>query len=102
MPHHSRGRLLLTKAISGLSRVRTKLRQLCVIPSVPPDPVEADGEHAGHGDFCESKRCLGRTKFLTDGLQARAKWRAPRLPAVECAQMSLTSPTLLERRFITN
>jgi hypothetical protein len=40
--NHSRGLLLPAKAISGLSRVRTKLWHLRVIPSVAPHP-EANG-----------------------------------------------------------
>jgi hypothetical protein len=43
MPNHSRGLLLPAKAISGLSRVRTELGHLRVIPSVAPHPEQANG-----------------------------------------------------------
>jgi len=36
-------------AMSGLSRVRTELGQLLVIPSLAPHPVQANGESPGHG-----------------------------------------------------
>ena len=43
--------LLHTKAMSGLSRVRTELGQLPVIPSLAPHPVQTHCESSRHGDF---------------------------------------------------
>src|SRR5450631_236854 len=40
-----------TIAISGLSRVRTELRHLLVVPSLAPHPVQTNGESAGHRDL---------------------------------------------------
>src|SRR5271157_6068272 len=40
--------LLHTIAISGLSRVRTELSQLCVIPFLPHHPIEANRELSRH------------------------------------------------------
>ena len=42
MPNHSVGDLLHTQRISGLSRVRTELLHLLVVPFLPPHPVETD------------------------------------------------------------
>ena len=60
MPNHSRGLLLPAKAISGLSRVRTKLGQVRVIPPVAPHPVETHGQLPCHGD-------LGNRSFPSHG-----------------------------------
>jgi len=46
MPNHFSGDLLHTLAISGLSRVRTELFQLFVVPSLAPHPVKSNGELA--------------------------------------------------------
>src|SRR2546428_2040976 len=51
MPNHFSGDLLHTLAISGLSRVRTELFQLFVVPSLAPHPVKSNGELAGHRDL---------------------------------------------------
>ena len=51
MPNHYGGDLLHTMAISGLSRVRTELLHLAVIPSAPPHPVQLDGQFPGHRDL---------------------------------------------------
>ena len=40
MPNHYAGDLLHTMAISGLSRVRTELFELTVIPALTPHPVQ--------------------------------------------------------------
>jgi hypothetical protein len=37
--------------MSGLSRVRTDLFELLVIPSLAPHPVETDRKSTGHGDL---------------------------------------------------
>jgi hypothetical protein len=49
--------LLHTIAISGLSRVRTELAQLLVIPFFPHHPIEANCQFSCHrhlGDFAAS------------------------------------------------
>ena len=51
MPNHYGGDLLHTMAISGLSRVRTELLHLFVVPAAPPHPVQLDRQLAGHRDF---------------------------------------------------
>ena len=45
------GVLLHTMAMSGLSRVRTELFHLLVIPSLAPHPVQTNCESTGHGDL---------------------------------------------------
>ena len=40
-----------TMAISGLSRVRTELFQLLVIPPLVPHPVQTNRQSAGHRDL---------------------------------------------------
>ena len=51
MPYQLLGVLLHTMAMSGLSRVRTELFQLLVIPSLAPHPVQTNRESTGHGDL---------------------------------------------------
>src|ERR1022692_2012529 len=51
IPNQLLGVLLHTMAISGLSRVRTELAQLLVIPSLPHHPIEANRELSRHRDF---------------------------------------------------
>ena len=51
MPNHYGGDLLHTMAISGLSRVRTELLHLFVVPTAPPHPVQLDCQLAGHCNF---------------------------------------------------
>ena len=48
MPNHYAGDLLHTLAISGLSRVRTELFELTVIPALAPHPVQVNRQLAGH------------------------------------------------------
>ena len=48
MPNHYGGDLLPTMAISGLSRVRTELFQLAVVPALTPHPVQMHRQLAGH------------------------------------------------------
>ncbi len=48
MPNHYAGDLLHTLAISGLSRVRTELFELTVIPALAPHPVQVNRQLSGH------------------------------------------------------
>jgi len=49
MPNQIVGDLLHTMAYYGLSRVRTELYNLLVIPFLAPHPEQTDGEFACHG-----------------------------------------------------
>ena len=51
MPYQLLGVLLHTMAISGLSRVRTELFHLLVIPSLAPHPVQTNRKSTSHGDL---------------------------------------------------
>jgi hypothetical protein len=51
MPNQLLGVRRHTIAISGLSRVRTELRPLLVIPSLAPHPVQANRKFPRHRDF---------------------------------------------------
>jgi hypothetical protein len=51
MPYHYVGDQLQTLAISGLSRVRTELFQLLVVPSLAPHPVETNRKFPRHGNL---------------------------------------------------
>ena len=51
MPNHYAGDLLLTMAISGLSRVRTELFKLTVVQSLTPHPVQMNRQLSGHRDL---------------------------------------------------
>jgi hypothetical protein len=51
MPNQLLGVRLHTMAISRLSRVRTELSQLLIIPSLAPHPVQANGEFPRHRDL---------------------------------------------------
>ena len=51
MPNQLLGVRHHTIAISGLSRVRTELRQLSIVPSLAPHPVQANRQPSRHGDF---------------------------------------------------
>jgi len=65
MPNHYADDLLHTTAISGLSRVRTELLPLLVVPSLAPHPVQVDRKFSGHrhlGDL--SSRRMARWKNL--------------------------------------
>ena|SRR5215472_5491624 len=48
MPNHYVGDLLLTIAISGLSRVRTERLQLAVVLVLAPHPIQMHGQLPGH------------------------------------------------------
>src|ERR1700752_686880 len=49
MPNHVHG--VLVHAMSGyeLSRVRTELHPLCVVPIIPPHPIQPNRESSRHG-----------------------------------------------------
>ena len=49
MPNHYAGDLLRTMAISGLSRVRTELFELTVVPALAPHPIQLHCKFACHG-----------------------------------------------------
>src|SRR6476469_10452603 len=49
MPNHYIGDLLPTIGISGLSRVRTELLQLAVVPALTPHPGQMHRQFPGHG-----------------------------------------------------
>jgi len=51
MPNQDLGHLLRAKGISGLSHVRTKLWQMCVLALIPPHPVQPYRQSPRHGDF---------------------------------------------------
>src|ERR1700733_643807 len=51
IPNQLLGDGLHTMAISGLSRVRTELFPLLVIPSLAPHPIHANRQLPGHGDL---------------------------------------------------
>ena len=48
MPNHYAGDLVHTMAISELSRVRTELFKLTVIPALTPHPVQVNRQLSGH------------------------------------------------------
>ncbi len=50
-PNQLLGVLLHTITMSGLSRVRTELAPLLIIPSLAHHPVETNRQLAGHGDL---------------------------------------------------
>src|SRR5713101_7289482 len=50
-PNQLLGVLLHTIAMSGLSRVRTELFHLLVIPSLAPHPVQTNRQSTGHGNL---------------------------------------------------
>src|ERR1700690_3349664 len=49
IPNQLLGDRLHTIAMYGLSRVRTELFQLLVVPSLAPHPVKTNGQLPGHG-----------------------------------------------------
>jgi hypothetical protein len=51
MPYQLLGVLLHTMAMSGLSRVRTELFQLLIIPSLAPHPVQTNCQSTCQGDL---------------------------------------------------
>ncbi len=73
MPNHYAGDLLHTMAISGLSRVRTELFELTVIPALAPHPVQMHRQLARHRylrDLPSSPH--GQVKELTAPLRLTA------------------------------
>jgi len=66
IPNQLLGVQLHTLAISGLSRVRTELFQLLVIPSLAPHPIHANRQSPRHGDLGDLPPSLHRqVKVLT-------------------------------------
>jgi hypothetical protein len=66
IPNHYAGDLLHTMAISGLSRVRTELCELTVVPALAPHPVQVNRQLSGHRylrDLPSSAQGLRRTGF---------------------------------------
>ena len=62
MPNHYVGDLQLAIGMSGLSRVRTELLQLAVVPILPPHPVQMHRQLPRHrylADLC--KRLVSQT-----------------------------------------
>ena len=51
MPIQVDGVLLHAMSGTELSRVRTELHQLWILPTVPPHPVQLHCESSGHGHF---------------------------------------------------
>src|SRR5580692_13022153 len=51
MPIQVDGVLLCAMSGTELSRVRTELHQLSILPTVPPHPVQPHSEPSGHGHF---------------------------------------------------
>ena len=81
-PNQLLGVGLHTMAISGLSRVRTELSQLLIIPSLAPHPVQANGESPRHrylGDLPSPPH--GQMKVLTapfrQAAPLTAQWASP-------------------------
>src|SRR6202171_5746071 len=50
-PYQFLGVLVHTMAMSGLSRVRTELFHLLVVPSLAPHPVQTNRQSPRHGDL---------------------------------------------------
>jgi hypothetical protein len=48
-PNQYLGVLLHTMAISGLSRARTELNPLLIVPSLAHHPIQTNGQPPGHG-----------------------------------------------------
>src|SRR5207302_5861531 len=73
MPNHYVGDLLHTMAISGLSRVRTELLQLAVVPALSPHPVQMHRQLTGHRYFRNlSATTHGEVEELTAPLRVAA------------------------------
>jgi hypothetical protein len=73
MPNHYAGDLLHTMAISGLSRVRTELNELTVIPALAPHPVQVHCQFARHGYLRDlSPSAHGQVEKLTAPLRLAA------------------------------
>src|ERR1019366_6812935 len=73
IPNQLLGVQLHTIACSGLSRVRTELRHLLIVPSLAPHPVQTNGESAGHRDLGDLPPSPHRqVKILTAPLRIAA------------------------------
>jgi hypothetical protein len=53
MPNQLGGDYCTSCPIFKLSRVRTELQMLWIVITLPPHPVEADGQSAGHRQFSD-------------------------------------------------
>ena len=51
MPNQVHGALVHAMSGSELSRVRTEIYRLRILPTVPPHPVQANRDSPGHGHF---------------------------------------------------
>src|SRR5271154_5024096 len=81
MPNHYVGDLLHTMAISGLSRVRTELFELTVIPALAPHPVQMHRQLSGHRYLRDlSSAPHGQMKKLTAPLRLAADRDLGRFP----------------------
>ena len=70
MPNHYGGDLLHTMGISGLSRVRTELFELFVVPALAPHPVQMHRQFPGHRDLRDlSSASHGQMEELTAPLR---------------------------------
>jgi len=79
MPDQVGGDLLHTMDDSRLFRVRTELQMLLTVISLPPHPVEADGQSAGHRHLSDSPLAtLAQMDVATSpvGSQRTAAWAA--------------------------
>ena len=66
--------------MSGLSRVRTELLHLVVIPAATPHPVQLDRQLPGHGDFGDlAPASHGQVKELAAPLRTRRNLSAAQL-----------------------
>jgi hypothetical protein len=64
-PNQLLGDRLHTIAISGLSRVRTELFPLLVIPSLAPHPIQTNRQLPGHGDLRDFPgNCCGTAQSI--------------------------------------
>ena len=73
MPNHYAGDLLRTMAMYGLSRVRTELFELTVIPALTPHPVQMNRQLAGHRYLRDlSSSAHGQVEELTAPLRLTA------------------------------
>ena len=79
--------LLHTIAISGLSRVRTELLHLLVVPLLAPHPVHSNGQAPGHGYFGDlAAPPHGQVKILTAPFRVAAHRDLGRLHQQEAQQ----------------
>ena len=75
MPNQVGGDLLHTMDVVGLSRVRTELYNLFVIPFLAPHPEQTDGEFTCHGYLGDSGIPPHRQVYKLPLLCLSWKWR---------------------------